>query len=139
MESVQMLDVLQRYFKEIDFFYGRPNPDVVTFFVSIYGRTFKGQAFAEADDFIRIELWLNLFGSGVNYDDIRASIKSINDQIKEGEGEKWIMYLVTKEKHHLGVFTEIVADKGDISIEQCREWHQKMMEHIGSHLMLILL
>ncbi|MFA4890007.1 MAG: hypothetical protein WC587_00005 [Candidatus Paceibacterota bacterium] len=139
MKSAEMLDVLQRSFKEVDFFHDRPNPDIVCFFESIGGRIFKGQALAKDEEFIRVELWLNLGFSQIDYNQMRAGIKSVNDRLKNAsEANQWIAYGVNEEKHHLGIFMDIKADKGSVGIEQCNEWYQKMVSHVASHLMLIL-
>lgn len=140
MKSTEMLDVLQKAFKEMDFFHGRPAPNVVTFFQSISGRTFKGQAFAKADEFIRVELWLNLFGEDTNYEGIREGIKLADGLLKNAGGaDQWMVYGVNEKKHYLAVFLDITADQGKISIEQCKECYQKMVAHTMNHLTMILL
>lgn len=93
-------------------------------FESIDGRIFKGQTLAKDDEFIRVELRLNLGFSRIDYDQMRAAIKSVNDRLKNAsEAEQWITYGVNEEKHHLGIFVDIKADKGSVSVKQWGEWY----------------
>ena len=141
MNSIEMLDTLQKAFNEMDLFCDRPNPDVVTFFSRVLGRTFKGQAFSKANEFLRIELWLNLYGDTVNYESVKENIKLAKDLLKNGNKtdiSQRMGYGVNEENHHFVVLADIKTDgDGNVSVEQCKEDYQQMVRYVASHLMII--